>query len=60
MDVSTGNNVDRNSRLYQQRIQMFQQELTRQPYAGNYLFYLMFEEFSDEYEVAEQAFENTS
>jgi len=39
---------------------MFQQELTRQPYAGNYLFYLMFEEFSDEYEVAEQAFENTS
>ena len=31
-----------------------------QPYAGVYLFYLMFEEFSDEYEIAEQALANTT
>ena len=39
---------------------MFKAELTAQPYAGVYLFYLMFEEFSDEYEIAEQAFANTT
>ena len=36
------------------------QELTNQPYAGVYLFYLMFEEFSDDYEIAEQAFANAT
>ena len=39
---------------------MFKAELTAQPYAGVYLFYLMFEEFSDDYEIAEQAFANTT
>jgi hypothetical protein len=31
-----------------------------QPYAGVYLFHLMFEEFSDDFEIAEQAFANTT
>ena len=39
---------------------MFRHELCQQPYAGFYLFYLMFEEFSDEYEVAEKALANSS
>ena len=60
MDVTTGNNVDRQSRLYHERVQMFKTELTLQPYSGVYLFYLMLEEFSDEYEIAEQAFANTT
>ena len=53
MDMTTGNNVDRESHLYLERVNYFQNELTNQPYAGVYLFYLLFEEFSDEYEVAE-------
>ena len=46
--------------MYQRRVQTFQEELTRQPYAGYYLFYLVFEEFSDEYKVAEMALANAT
>ena len=53
MDVTTGNNVDQGSSIYEERINSFKSELTRQPYAGVYLFYLMFEEFSDDFEDAE-------
>lgn len=52
--------MDRGSSIYEDRVSSFKQELTMQPYAGFYLFYLMFEEFSDDYEVAEQAFANTT
>lgn len=53
MDVTTGNNVDRGSSQYETRVNIFKSELTRQPYAGVYLFYMMFEAFSDDFEVAE-------
>ena len=38
----------------------FKEELTRQPFAGFYLFHLLFEEHSDDFETAEQAFANTT
>lgn len=54
-DMTSGNNVDQSSPMHESRTGAYKQEMTRQPYAGFYLFYLMFKENSDDYEIAEMA-----
>ena len=58
--MTSGSNVDQSSPLHESRVAAFKQELTRQPYAGYYLFYLLFKESSDDYEIVEQALSNAT
>ena len=38
----------------------FRLEFTKQPYAGFYLFHLLFKEFADMREIVQKAFENAT
>ena len=58
--MTSGSNVDPSSPLYECRTSAFKTELTLQPYAGFYLFYLMFKECSDEFEISEMALINST
>ena len=41
-------------------VQTFRLEFTRRPYAGFYLFHLLFKEFADMREVVLRSYENTT
>lgn len=59
MDATTSN-TDSSIPEHKQVAQTFRLELTRQPYAGVYLFHLLFEEFADNREIVMKAYENAT
>ena len=59
MDATTSN-IDNNIPEHKKVAQTFRMELTRQPYAGVYLFHLLFVEFADNREIVIKACENTT
>ena len=59
MDATTSN-IDTNNKQHKKVAQTFRLELTKQPYAGVYLFHLLFEEFADNREIVMKACENAT
>ena len=59
MDATTSN-IDNDKSEHRKIAQTFRLEFTRQPYAGVYLFHLLFEEFADNREIVLKACENAT
>ena len=59
MDATTSN-IDPDNSEHKKIAQTFRLELTKQPYAGVYLFHLLFEEFADNRKIVMKACENAT